>query len=90
MEPRLEPAHSLVVYDAATGDVLHTHHFAAMPGAEIPPRAELHEVALRHAARRHGRELAGMAILEVDAAQLSGKASYRVALDGQPRLEQAG
>ncbi len=75
---RLEPAHSLVVYDAETGQILRIHHFAAMPGAELPPRAQLHEMTLKQAAAGLGREMAGMKVLDIDAKAMKRKASYRV------------
>jgi hypothetical protein len=75
---RPEPAYSLVLYDAKTGQIVQVHHFGAMPGVELPAKDKLREMALRHAAGRHKREVSTMQVLEVGALAMKPKVSYRV------------
>lgn len=76
----LAPKHTFVVYDTRTGDVIQIHHFSAMPGAIVPPKARLEEIALQQAARKHKRELSTMAVLESSPQALQPKTTYRVDL----------
>lgn len=85
--PAAEPAYSVVVYDAKTGEVLQIHHFSAMPGIELPASEQLHEMALSHAARRHKREPASMRVLKIDVSAIERKRTYRVSLADRVLVE---
>lgn len=76
----LAPKHTFVTYDARTGDVVQIHHFSAMPGAKIPPKARLEEIALEQAARKHKREPSSLAVLESSADAFRPKTTYKVDL----------
>jgi len=78
-----EPAYSVAVYDAKTGDVLLIHHFGAMPGIELPQSEQLHEIALSHAARRYKRGPESMQVLKVDVSAIERRRTYRVSLPDQ-------
>jgi hypothetical protein len=84
----LEPERTVVVYDARSGQVLRVHHFSAMPGAELPPSAELRHAALLDAARRHGRDPSEMAVIDVERGELRRGVTYRVSEAGHKLEEQ--
>ena len=84
---RLDPAQTLVVYDMESGRIVQVHHFAAMQGAELPPQARLHEMALQHAATKHRRDVGAMKVLEIDSRAMKPKASYRVSTSDRTLVE---
>jgi len=85
---RSEPAYSFVIYDAKMGQVVQVHHFGAMPGVELPSKENLSEMALRHAASRHKRDISSMEILEIDAPAIQPKTTYRVSLSDRTLVEE--
>jgi hypothetical protein len=80
---RLEPSHSVVVYDGKTGDIAHVHHFAAAPGSELPSKEKLGEIALQYAGRKSGGEASSLKVLEVETSAIRPKTAYRVSSDGK-------
>lgn len=54
-----------VVYDASTGNIVHTHSVMALPGAPLPTPDELESEALQLARHHHGREAAQLRVLHV-------------------------
>jgi hypothetical protein len=76
----------VVLYDPATGSIVHGHYCEADAGSEFPSREELEKTALEFA-RRHARkgvDVARAAILHVDPKALQMDRKYRV----NPALKQ--
>jgi len=72
-----ESVKTVIVYDAASGDIRHVHQVITMPGAVAPEQS----VAERDAmllAKEEGYESSGLSCLTVDAEKLNVQARYRV------------
>lgn len=55
-----------------------------MPGVELPPKENLCEMALMHAAGRHKRDISSMEILKIDATAIKPKTTYESRLPAGP------
>jgi hypothetical protein len=76
---RAAPTVSVVVYDHKSGEIIHVHHFAAVPGAKLPTKKQLHEQALKMPVASHNqRERSIMRVLEIDREEMKPKISYKV------------
>jgi hypothetical protein len=61
-----------IVYDSATGDVLHIHHLIAYEGGDVPSDDEMHASALEyHKTFAQGETRPQIETLIVDRAELS-------------------
>jgi hypothetical protein len=77
-----------VVYDADDGNIVHTHEYIALPGAEYPPESEIEAEALEMAARATGKEVERMGTLRVRKDDLRVGAEYAVDLGEERLVEQ--
>jgi hypothetical protein len=77
-----------VVYDADDGNIVHTHEYTALAGAEHPPETEIEAEALEMAARATGKEVERMATLRVRKGDLRVGAEYAVDLSEERLVEQ--
>ncbi len=76
-----------VVYDAE-GNIVHTHEYMALAGAEHPPETEIEAEALEMAAKATGKEVERMATLRVRKDDLKVGAEYAVDLREERLVEQ--
>jgi hypothetical protein len=77
-----------VVYDADDGNIVHTHEYIALAGAEYPPESEIEAEALEMAARATGKEVERMGTLRVRKDDLRVGAEYAVDLREERLAEQ--
>lgn len=84
---KLTPLATFVVFDRQSGDVLHTHHVSAAPGAVPPPEDELTKLILDHAVHATGRHARDVDCMKVAAGDVKPQSTYRVDLDGRRLVE---
>jgi hypothetical protein len=87
LEQPATPVATFVIYDRASGEVLHTHHVAGAPGALLPERDEIVRAVLEHAALTTKREPDALACLEVDPNALRPRTAFRVDVAAQRLVE---
>ena len=70
----------VVLYDPATGDIVHGHYCEAESQSDLPNKAELERTALERAKRhaKPGTQLARAQVLHVDPAGFEMNRLYRV------------
>jgi hypothetical protein len=80
----------VVLYDPATGEIVHLHYYAVDPDAELPAPETLERTAYEHAAR-HGRKFhrdRRVSVLHVDPQNFRmGAALYKVDLEKRVLVE---
>jgi hypothetical protein len=72
-----ESVQTCVIFDPATGSILHTHHVVTLPGAIPVSREEVERRAWERAAGA-GLDPSRLRAIHVDSEQLNRSASYRV------------
>jgi hypothetical protein len=83
-------AMSAVAFDRASGEVLHVHHFYAMPGAALPSEDRIWATVMRDVAEIRGRRDTEVGVLLTEASELPRGTPLRVdpktgRLDGSKR-----
>jgi hypothetical protein len=70
----------VVLYDPATGNIVHGHYCEADAGVEFPSREALEKTALEYAKRhaKKGADLTKASVLHVDPKALQMDRKYRV------------
>jgi len=71
-----------VIYDAQTGQIVHTHYVVVLPHAHAPSEAQLDRDALNLARKVAKRLPDHMKVLRVKSGGFNPGVVYRVALDG--------
>jgi len=82
-----------VVYDKATGRIVHTHHTLVVPGAAVPSDEDIDAAAINHASRVIKGDPSGLATLRVPPAELSDVRHQHYTVDtgtGQLRVTSSG
>jgi hypothetical protein len=67
-----------VVYDAETGEIIHTHQIVTLPGANPPTEEELKAEAIELASKITDRSPSDIAILPVKEEELEPGVEYKV------------
>jgi hypothetical protein len=70
----------VVLYDPATGNIVHGHYCEADAGVELPSREELEKTALEYAKRhaKKGVDLPKAKVLHIDPKEFQMGRKYRV------------
>jgi electron transfer flavoprotein alpha/beta subunit len=84
-EPIDYPKVTRVVYDKATGRIVHTHQVMALPGAEIPSGIDIDAQARSLASRISGQSEEELDVLNVQPGEARSEVAYAVDL-GTHRL----
>jgi len=69
---------SFLVYDRKSGDVLHVHHIAILPGMTMPPESELEQFLAQHGAQKTSRSASQIGAVRCKKKDLSNPSRYRV------------
>jgi len=78
---RLETPRTItVVYDAATGEVVHSHHVVVLPRAKAPREEQIEVDALSLAAKYSQRDVASLKALRVESNDFEDGVAYKVNL----------
>jgi len=79
---RLEsPRSTTVVYDSATGDVVHYHHVVVLPRGKAPSEEKIEADALSFAAKFTQRDVASLKALRVESDDFLDGVAYKVNLN---------
>lgn len=81
------PKITKVVYDKATGDIVHTHQVMALPGVQIPSGIDIDAQARVLASRISGKSEEELDVLNVQPEQVRSDAAYAVDLDTNRLVE---
>jgi hypothetical protein len=72
-----ESVQTCVIFDPATGRIVHTHHVVTLPGATSASPEEVEQRAWQRASAA-GHDPSALRAIHVDSEQLNRSASYRV------------
>jgi|SRR5271166_3562722 len=75
------PRTTRVIYDRATGEIVHIHYVVILPKAEVPDEDHLDAEAVSQASRFSKRPGAGLQALKVEASEFQASVRYRVNLE---------
>jgi hypothetical protein len=86
--PPPSPEHErlCVLYDPATGRIVHTHRVMTMPGGRRVDEEEM-ERRTRERARSRGRDIKGLALLHIDPKTHRQDAFYKVDVEAKTLVE---
>lgn len=84
-EPEELRSDACIVYDRATGEILHTHEVITLPGAHPPDEKELAAEALALASEGSGKKAQGLDILRVDRQRMKVQRGLRYKVDVKRR-----
>jgi hypothetical protein len=85
--PEGSTVHTMVLYEAASGEIVHTHTSVFLPGTEMPPRSELERLAREAADHMAGDPLPDLLALAVDDRDVDFRRRYCVdVVSGELRL----
>ena len=76
------PLNIRVVYDAKTGQIVHTHYVVILPHAHAPSEKQLDADALNLASKHSKRSANYIKVLRVKSEEFKPGLVYHVALDG--------
>lgn len=76
--PEGSRAHTFVIYDSKSGEIVHGHMEVVLPGVEPPSGDVLSRQALEYAAQTMGRDVSTLNALPVDFGELKPGTQYRV------------
>jgi hypothetical protein len=86
-DTRPKPLASFVIFNRQTGEILHTHHVSAVPGAVLPTDDEMTRVVLEHAVHVAGCHASEVDCVKVGPEELRPRSSYRVDISIRRLLE---
>jgi hypothetical protein len=86
-EPIDYPKITRVVYDVATGYIVHIHQVMALPGAEVPDGIDIDAQARSLASQISGKSEEELGVLNVKAEEVKSEVGYAVDLDAHRLIE---
>lgn len=86
-EPIDYPKISKIVYDGATGRIVHTHQVMALPGGEIPGGIDIDAQARSLASRISGKPEEELGVLNIQPEEVKSEVAYTVDLDTHRLIE---
>jgi hypothetical protein len=89
-EARQLTEHSRFVYDARTGQIVHTYHLGAPAGVPLPSEEEIDARAIEEAARLTNRPLDALGSLSFDRNSIKAGIHYSVDVDERRLVEAEG